>query len=140
MEGKAKLLGRPIHARLEFSPLGLLAAAALLAVLVSGAVAVRGAPAQAAPRPDACGAPATPTLPRRLSAGGIRLPPGHLLEPVVVKLSVPTTLVFDGAELVLAESGWAQTAEPRVLRLRPESPSRRACPVPTCATCRRGTG
>ena len=47
----------------------------------------------------------------------IRLPDGYRIEAVVTNLSVPTTLLFHDGALVVAESGWADTARPRVLRI-----------------------
>jgi glucose/arabinose dehydrogenase len=38
---------------------------------------------------------------------------------VVTNLSVPTTAIFDGNDLLVAESGWANTAPARVLRIAP---------------------
>ncbi|HXF81823.1 MAG TPA: PQQ-dependent sugar dehydrogenase [bacterium] len=54
---------------------------------------------------------------RRIDVRAIRLPAGYRIEPVVTNLSVPTTIVVDGEDLVIAESGWMDTAEPRVLRV-----------------------
>lgn len=63
------------------------------------------------------GAAATPTAGRTPDPGAIRLPQGYRIEAVVTNLSVPTTLRFAGDDLVVAESGWADTARPRVLRI-----------------------
>jgi glucose/arabinose dehydrogenase len=48
------------------------------------------------------------------------VPDGYRIEPVVTNLSVPTTGIFDGNDLLVAESGWANTAPPRVLRIKPD--------------------
>lgn len=42
---------------------------------------------------------------------------GYKAEPVVSNLSVPTTAIFDGDDLLIAESGFLNTAKPRVLRI-----------------------
>jgi len=58
--------------------------------------------------------------PRKPDVGAIRLPQGYRIEPVAINLSVPTTIVFDGNDVVVTESGWANTAKPRVLRISPD--------------------
>jgi glucose/arabinose dehydrogenase len=58
--------------------------------------------------------------PRRLDAKDIKVPDGYAIEAVVANLSVPTTAIFDGEDLLIAESGWVNTARPRVLRVRPD--------------------
>jgi glucose/arabinose dehydrogenase len=50
----------------------------------------------------------------------IKLEAGYKIEPVISNLSVPTTAIFDGNDLLLVESGWANTALPRVLRIKPD--------------------
>ncbi|HEX8219916.1 MAG TPA: PQQ-dependent sugar dehydrogenase [Chloroflexia bacterium] len=66
----------------------------------------------------------TPTAPgpkpRLFDASHINLPPGYKIEVAVAGLSVPTTAIFDGADLLVAESGWANTAPPRVIRIKPD--------------------
>lgn len=47
------------------------------------------------------------------------LPDGYAIEAVVANLSVPTTAIFDGDDLLIAESGSKNTAKPRVLRIKP---------------------
>src|SRR5205823_3403025 len=42
------------------------------------------------------------------------------IEVVVANLSVPTTAIFDGNDLLVAESGWVNTALPRILRIKPD--------------------
>jgi glucose/arabinose dehydrogenase len=69
---------------------------------------------------------ATPTpaapgqAPRLFDASHINLPPGYKIEVAVAGLSVPTTAIFDGNDLLVAESGWANTAPPRVIRIKPD--------------------
>ena len=68
----------------------------------------------------------TPTPPggpgpnRKYDVTHINLADGYRIEPVVINLSVPTTAVFDGPDLLVAESGWANTAPARVLRITPD--------------------
>ena len=96
--------------------LGLSGAAVLSLLLASAAPTPVGAQPPT-PAPTAAPAPALKDVPRKLSAADIRVQAGYKIEPVVVNLSVATTLAFDGADLLIGESGWQQTAEPRVLRL-----------------------
>jgi glucose/arabinose dehydrogenase len=58
--------------------------------------------------------------PCRLDPTDIKIPDGYAIEAVITNLSVPTTAVFDGDDLLIAESGWVNTARPRVLRVRPD--------------------
>jgi glucose/arabinose dehydrogenase len=76
---------------------------------------------------NAQGATATPTAapaptqaPRLFDASHIKLPDGYAIEVVVSNLSVPTTAIFDGNDLLVAESGWVNTALPRILRIKPD--------------------
>jgi glucose/arabinose dehydrogenase len=48
----------------------------------------------------------------------IALEEGYRIEPIAVRLSVPTTAIFNGEDLIVAESGFADIAKPRVLRIR----------------------
>ncbi|HET7771515.1 MAG TPA: PQQ-dependent sugar dehydrogenase, partial [Chloroflexota bacterium] len=97
----------------------LLAAVSLL--LPSVAIAQSGP--TATPPPAQTATPSPPAeAPRKLSAADIRLPAGYKIEPVVTNLSVLTTLAFDGRDLLVAESGWQDTAKPRVLRLSLDRP------------------
>jgi glucose/arabinose dehydrogenase len=57
--------------------------------------------------------------PRRPRSSAVRVPNGYKIEVVVINLSVPTTAIFDGQDLLVAESGWANTARARVLRVTP---------------------
>jgi glucose/arabinose dehydrogenase len=50
----------------------------------------------------------------------IKLEEGFSIEPAVTNLSVPTTAIFDGQDLIVAESGFKNTAFPRVLRINPK--------------------
>jgi glucose/arabinose dehydrogenase len=65
----------------------------------------------------AAGAVAQTQEPRRPDPKAIRLAPGFRIEAVAINLSVPTTIVFEGGDLIVTESGWANTAKPRVLRI-----------------------
>ncbi len=47
----------------------------------------------------------------------IKLEEGYNIEPAVTNLSVPTTAIFDGEDLIVAESGYKNTAFPRILRI-----------------------
>ncbi len=57
------------------------------------------------------------SLPRKIVPQDIKLEEGYFIEPAVVNLSVPTTAIFDGDDLLIAESGFANTAKPRILRV-----------------------
>jgi glucose/arabinose dehydrogenase len=80
-------------------------------VLVLLALAV-GASTRAAPT-----AQAESRLPA-LNPADVLLPDGYHIEVVATALSVPTTAVFDGNDLIVAESGWENVAPPRILRIR----------------------
>lgn len=54
--------------------------------------------------------------------GAIRLPEGYRIEAVVTNLSVPTTIVVEDGALIVTESGWADTARPRILRIPLDGP------------------
>src|SRR5688572_26640525 len=56
---------------------------------------------------------------REIDPGHIKVPDGYRIEAVVANLSVPTTAIFDGDDLLIAESGFKNTATPRVLRIKP---------------------
>lgn len=64
--------------------------------------------------PVAAAGPAVPG--RRPDPGAIRLVPGYRIEAIAVNLSLPTTATFDREDLLVAESGFLETAAPRVLR------------------------
>lgn len=54
----------------------------------------------------------------------ISVPDGYAVEAAVTGLSVPTTAIFDGEDLIVAESGFLGTAEPRILRVTPSGETR----------------
>ncbi len=58
--------------------------------------------------------------PRRFRPEHIGLPDGYHIEPLVINLSIPTTMIFDGQDMLVAESGFVKTAPPRVLRIGPD--------------------
>ena len=62
--------------------------------------------------------PAAQKAARNIDAGDINVPDGYRVEAVVANLSVPTTAVFDGDDLLIAESGFKNTATPRILRIK----------------------
>lgn len=55
---------------------------------------------------------------RGVSAEAIQLANGYMIEPVVTNLSLPTTLIFDGSDMLIAESGYLQIAAARILRIK----------------------
>src|SRR4051794_14734164 len=57
---------------------------------------------------------------RRIDTSGITLPKGYQIEAAVTNLSVPTTAIFNGDNLIVAESGEANTAKPRILEINPD--------------------
>ena len=61
-----------------------------------------------------------PPPPRGFDVTHIKLQDGYRIEVIAANLSVPTTAIFDGNDLLVAESGWANTALPRVLRIKPD--------------------
>src|SRR4051812_3767921 len=91
-------------------------AALLLVLVTSGAGSHTLAQAQGPPP-----TPAPPAqAPRLFDPAHIKLPDGYGIEVVVANLSVPTTAIFDGNDLLVAESGWVNTALPRILRIKPD--------------------
>lgn len=58
--------------------------------------------------------------PRPLVPGAINVHDGYKIEPLIANLSVPTTALFDGQDLLVVESGWANTAPARILRITPD--------------------
>lgn len=50
----------------------------------------------------------------------IKVPEGYVVEAAISGLSVPTTAIFDGEDLIVAESGFGDTAKPRILRISPD--------------------
>lgn len=55
---------------------------------------------------------------RDIDVEDFSVPDGYVVEPVVTNLSVPTTAIFHGDDLLIAESGTKNTAKPRVLRVK----------------------
>ena len=64
-------------------------------------------------------APAAQQPGREIDPGHINVADGYRIEAVVANLSVPTTAIFDGEDLLIAESGFKNTAVPRILRIKP---------------------
>lgn len=62
----------------------------------------------------------TAQAPRLFDPSHIKLPDGYKIEVVVANLSVPTTAIFDGSDILVAESGWVNTALARVIRIKPD--------------------
>jgi glucose/arabinose dehydrogenase len=57
---------------------------------------------------------------RKFDPTHIKVEAGYKIEVVAMNLSVPTTATFDGNDLLVAESGWAKTAPPRIVRITPD--------------------
>lgn len=57
-------------------------------------------------------------------ASAIKLEDGYKIEPYISNLSVPTTAIFDGNDIIIAESGYLSTAKPRILRVSPNGQTR----------------
>lgn len=62
-------------------------------------------------------------VPRKFRPADIQVASNYSIEPVVTNLSVPSTAIFDGKDLIVAESGWDNTAPPRILRIKPDGSS-----------------
>lgn len=56
--------------------------------------------------------------PRKFAAADIRLVQGYRIEAFAANLTDPTAALFDGQDLLIAESGRQITAPPRVIRVR----------------------
>lgn len=56
---------------------------------------------------------------RKIDPSAIQVPDGYQVEAIVADLSVPTTAIFDKEDLIIAESGFVNSAPPRVLRITP---------------------
>ncbi len=56
-----------------------------------------------------------------LNPADILLPEGYRIEVIATALNVPSTAIFDGNDLIVAESGWENVAPPRILRIRPDA-------------------
>lgn len=63
---------------------------------------------------------ASTILPNTDNAKAIHVPQGYKVEVYATHLSVPTTAIFDGTDLIVAESGAEKTAKPRVIRVKPD--------------------
>jgi glucose/arabinose dehydrogenase len=55
---------------------------------------------------------------RKIDLEDFQLPDHYHIEAVVTNLSVPTTAIFEGEDLLVAESGTKKTGKPRVLRIK----------------------
>jgi glucose/arabinose dehydrogenase len=53
----------------------------------------------------------------KVDPAAIKLNEGYKIEAIVTGLSVPTTAIFDGEDIIVAESGFLNTAKPRILRI-----------------------
>jgi glucose/arabinose dehydrogenase len=53
-----------------------------------------------------------------LKADAIQIVPGYTIELYAYGLSVPTTAIFDGEDLLVAESGFLNTAKARIIRIK----------------------
>jgi glucose/arabinose dehydrogenase len=61
--------------------------------------------------------PAGPEAGREIDPEHVSVPDGYRIEAVVANLTVPTTAVFDGDDLLIAESGFNRTGVPRIVRV-----------------------
>lgn len=57
---------------------------------------------------------------RTFNPAAVTLEAGYKIEPVLANLSVPVTLIFDGNDLLITETGFIETAVPRILRFKPD--------------------
>lgn len=55
---------------------------------------------------------------REIEAEDVNVADGYRLEAVAINLTVPTTAIFDGEDLLVAESGYTNAGQPRVVRIR----------------------
>jgi glucose/arabinose dehydrogenase len=62
---------------------------------------------------------AQPEAARTFNPSAVNLEPGYSIEPVLANLSVPVTVIFDGDDILIAETGYINTAPARILRFRP---------------------
>jgi glucose/arabinose dehydrogenase len=53
----------------------------------------------------------------KVDPGAIKTVDGYKIETIATGLSVPTTAIFDGEDIIVAESGFINTAKPRILRI-----------------------
>jgi glucose/arabinose dehydrogenase len=56
----------------------------------------------------------------KIDPGAIKISDDYAIEAAVVGLTLPTTAIFDGNDLIIAESGFLDTAKPRILRITPQ--------------------
>ena len=54
---------------------------------------------------------------REIDVEHVSLPDGYRIEAVVANLTVPTTAIFDGEDLLIAESGFNRAGVPRIVRV-----------------------
>jgi glucose/arabinose dehydrogenase len=55
---------------------------------------------------------------REIDIEDVSVPDGYRIETAAINLTVPTTAVFDGDDLLVAESGYNNTGQPRIVRVR----------------------
>src|SRR5687768_12834738 len=60
---------------------------------------------------------------REIDPEHVRVPDGYRIEAVVANLTVPTTAVFDGDDLLIAESGFNRAGVPRIVRVAKDGTS-----------------
>jgi hypothetical protein len=56
--------------------------------------------------------PSSAQDPRQPKPSAVKVPTGYRIEAIAINLSVPTTAIFDGNDLLIAESGWAAQRSP----------------------------
>jgi glucose/arabinose dehydrogenase len=95
-------------------------AARLLSVLAQLSVIIVFATGAAFVAQEPTPTPGGPGPERGFDITHVKLNEGYRIEPLISNLSVPTTAAFDGNDLLLVESGWANTAPPRILRIKPD--------------------
>src|SRR5687768_914903 len=66
---------------------------------------------------------AGPEAGREIDPEHVSVPDGYRLEAVVANLTVPTTAVFDGEDLLIAESGFNRAGVPRIVRVAKDGTS-----------------
>jgi glucose/arabinose dehydrogenase len=57
--------------------------------------------------------------PRQPDPADVKVPKGYKTEVYAIGLSTPTSAIFDGEDLIVTESGFAETNQPRVIRIKP---------------------
>lgn len=60
---------------------------------------------------------------RDIDVDDVNVPDGYRIEAVAANLTVPTTAIFDGTDLLVAESGYSNAGQPRVVRIRRDGTS-----------------